>query len=104
MSGFLRFFDAPVNLITYSLFRGISIGRSLDTIHEQTGLAKNTIIRIRRGYRICLERHYDARILGGPDKVVEIDESKFKRRANMGRLPARQGWVFGMTERGVNGR
>ncbi len=97
MSGFLRFFDTSINFITYSLFRGISIGRSLQTIHEETGLAKNTIIRIRRGYRMCLERLFDSRILGGPDIVVEIDESKFKRRNNLGRLPARQGWIFGMT-------
>ncbi len=44
----------------------------------------------------------DSQKVGGPGKIVEIDESKFgKRKNNKGRMVEGQ-WVFGGIERGTN--
>ncbi len=53
---------------------------------------------------MLLRRHYLNRELGGPNKILEMDQSKFKRKSGVGRLPATSGWVFGITERGIGGR
>ena len=73
-------------------------------IHRRTGACAESIRKLRRKYWTLLRYHYEAQPrLGRLNQTVEIDESKFNRTNNRGRF-RRMGWVFGMIERGENGR
>ena len=64
----------------------------------------NTVVDWKQFMReICIEELLaNPEPLGGPGKIVEIDESKFgKRKYNRGRLLTGQ-WVFGLLEKGTD--
>ena len=77
---------------------------SFDDIHQYTSLSYGTLRRIRKRIWVLLrlrnERMFNVEgdRLGTAGNVVEIDESRFKRHANVGRM-LRAGWFFGLTER-----
>ena len=74
-----------------------------NVIHE-TGHAKQTIVDWFNFHRdVCAQYFIDnPMMLGGPGKIVEIDESKFgKRKYNQGRYKEGH-WVFGGIERDTN--
>ena len=67
-------------------------------LEKHLGWSPNTVVDWKNFMRdICLEEILiNPQPIGGPGKIVEIDESKFgKRKYNRGRLLTGQ-WVFGM--------
>ena len=83
--------------ITYWWARGVPVSV---TLHE-TGHSPNTVVDWYNFHRdVCTQYFVDhPSKVGGPGKVVEIDESKFgKRKYNRGRYVEGH-WVFGGIER-----
>ena len=59
-------------------------------------------MKLRRRFRLILQNYYQPEIfglIGEGGRILEVDESKFKRKHNRGRL-IRRGWVLGLVERG----
>lgn len=76
-------------------------GTEQKTIHHELGTASHTDVDFASFCReVCEVRMIEAsERIGGPGKVVEIDESKFaKRKYNVGHRVT-GGWVFGGRER-----
>ncbi len=75
---------------------------SLDFLEHEFGISSATSVEWAAFFREIVEAYFvknDSRKLGGPGKIVEIDESKFgKRKYNRGRC-VDGNWVFGMIER-----
>jgi hypothetical protein len=77
---------------------------SVEDIRDDVDLNRTTIRKIRaRLWAILRARNQErfvgaGNLLGASGNVVEVDESRFKRHANVGRL-LRAGWFFGLTER-----
>ncbi|XP_074655648.1 uncharacterized protein LOC141909161 [Tubulanus polymorphus] len=91
---------AEILEITYWLSRGVQ----QTVIQTEMGLSSKTIVDWASFFReVCeLVVFYNCKAIGGPGKVVVIDESKFgKRKFNRGRCVDGQ-WVFGGIERGNN--
>jgi len=86
---------------------GIPHQLTVRQIVKITMLNRQTIINIKKRFWGILRNHYfnieSYGQLGLNGGLVEMDESKFKRKNNVGRMP-QAGWVFGMIERGQNGK
>ncbi len=84
--------------VTYWWATGQPVGNAM----RETGHSSNTIVDWYNFHRdVCMQYFIDHPVqIGGPGKVVEIDESKFgKRKFNRGRRVDGH-WVFGGIERG----
>lgn len=75
-------------------------------ILSEYDFAKQTVIDWMRFMRDLCVFHFehDDAMIGGPDKIVEIDETLVvKRKSNRGRVLETAGWLFGGIERTTNG-
>ena len=84
--------------------------RTHETVANEVGCSVRTVINIYHEFRWILQRwanHYQNaqgnNMLGGPNTIVEVDESKlFRAKHNRGRgLRVQRDWIFGMIERGT---
>ncbi|UMM40743.1 hypothetical protein L5515_017260 [Caenorhabditis briggsae] len=75
------------------------------------GVTTSTIVNLNKLFRQLTEQWFERQIeknpnflLGGPGKIVEIDESHmYKAKYNRGHMLRRKSiWIFGMTERHTN--
>ena len=69
-------------------------------------LSIKTILNVKKKFwEMCQNYFHPANYgrLGETGSIVELDESKFKRKGNRGRS-IRAGWVLGMVERGEEGK
>lgn len=71
-------------------------------IEEMAGISNSTLYKIIKALRIRISRYFAANpmILGGPNCVVQIDESKFNFnvKAHRGHAPRSPIWVFGIVD------
>uniref|UniRef100_A0A1I7TJA9 DDE_Tnp_IS1595 domain-containing protein n=1 Tax=Caenorhabditis tropicalis TaxID=1561998 RepID=A0A1I7TJA9_9PELO len=85
--------------------------KKISDVSRDLKIDKNTIVKLHEWFRQMTKQWFyreasrDPNMkLGGPNKVVEIDETlMFRAKYNRGRmLTRRQVWVFGMIERGTS--
>lgn len=103
-----RSFFTPSKLSLPSLFKFLYYWcedlQSHAFLEKQLMWSPNTVVDWKNFLRdVCMEELIaNPEPLGGPGKIVEIDESKFgKRKYNRGRLLTGQ-WVFGIVEKDTN--
>ncbi|CAP36126.2 Protein CBG18726 [Caenorhabditis briggsae] len=90
-----------------------SPGRNNERTASLHGVTTSTIVNLNKLFRQLTEQWFERQIeknsnflLGGPGKIVEIDESHmYKAKYNRGHMLRRKSiWIFGMTERHTNKR
>ncbi|CAP21720.2 Protein CBG00277 [Caenorhabditis briggsae] len=88
-----------------------SPGRNNERTASLHGVTTSTIVNLNKLFRQLTEQWFERQIeknsnflLGGPGKIVEIDESHmYKAKYNRGHMLRRKSiWIFGMTERHTN--
>ncbi|UMM33208.1 hypothetical protein L5515_006770 [Caenorhabditis briggsae] len=88
-----------------------SPGRDNERTASLHGVTTSTIVNLNKLFRQLTEQWFERQIeknpnflLGGPGKIVEIDESHmYKAKYNRGHMLRRKSiWIFGMTERHTN--
>jgi transposase-like protein len=102
------FFDSKITIVkALLLLYHFSRNASNSTVMTELEISDKTAsLWFRRFRKICMY-FFDVvaggEVIGGPQSIVEIDESMFARRKyNVGRLPV-QRWVFGGIERRTDG-
>jgi transposase-like protein len=73
---------------------------------KETRFSQTTVCKWFHNFRLACGTILmeESEVIGGPGKVVEIDEAKFfKRKYNRGRRKSNEGWVLGGIERGEGG-
>ena len=103
--GFWNFAMIRIAEMVFLFFNCFSKKLTNREIQGLTGLSQKTIFKGRSQFRDLLANYYTPEgygLLGDGGEIIEIDEAKFKRKGNVGRLP-KSGWVFGIAERGQGG-
>jgi hypothetical protein len=89
-----------IGLISFVVCSFLLLNLGVEDIAAYAHVAVGTIRSIRKALWAILQRHYAqkfehaARRLGHEGNVVEVDESRFKRHGNVGRL-LQAGWFWG---------
>ncbi|QQP54541.1 Putative LOC101846883 [Caligus rogercresseyi] len=94
----------PITKILHILYLW-SCPRPVRDVVREVGVTKTTVVDWGKTFRAICTRHLRQHSvpLGGPGRIVEIDESKFgNRKYNRGRVIDGH-WVFGGVERGPGG-
>ena len=89
-------------LILYCFAQYMPVAKSA----ELTAISSKTIGQIYQALRKMMTNHFDRHPvkLGGPGRIVQIDESCFshKRKYQRGRAPEKEIWVFGLVDTSYN--
>ena len=104
---FWDFAKIRIGEMVYLFFECFLQEYTIKKISRITGLHKSTVMKAKRHFwRLLTEYYFHPHLfgqIGEEGAIVEYDESKFKRKYNLGRI-TRRGWVFGALERGRNGK
>jgi hypothetical protein len=75
---------------------------SREKIRDTTGVSLSVIYKIVKLIRLRIENYFERNpiVLGGPNVIVQIDESKFNFnvKAHRGQAPLEAIWVFGIVD------
>ena len=74
----------------------------LADIIKYVNISKSSILKIKSKLLIKIKRYYHINpiLLGGPDKIVQIDETMLNHlvTAHSGRSPKNQSWALGIVD------
>ncbi|OCB07019.1 DDE family transposase [Tetrahymena thermophila SB210] len=77
---------------------------SSSIIQKSRGISERQVTTVKKLWQEIIKKYYinlySKKKIGGKNKVVEVDESSFKRKYRRGRMIKRSQWVVGLTERG----